>query len=145
MIEKEDNDYEQYYSNQKNLKNSSLFQEGISPFSSKKYPIENNMKINESNNFENSNNSFINNKNEVSFPLKVNDSNKKIEFASMIGNSNIQYNGNNILNSCCYLNQQEDGKYYEFKRVFLNDEQKDNLIPKNSTLISKVLDFLFNW
>ncbi len=32
-----------------------------------------------------------------------------------------------------------------FYRYHLNDEQKEYLMPRNSTLISKILDFFFNW
>mgnify|MGYP006873228879 CR=1 FL=1 len=36
----------------------------------------------------------------------------------------------------------DDSHFYRYP---LTDEQKEYLMPKNSTLISKILDFFFNW
>ena len=144
MIEKDDDNDVPYYSKHKDLGESYSLQNDISPFYSKKNPNVDNININPSFNFENSDSSFKINKTATSI-LNLNESNKKFEYESVPADNNMQFNGNNILNHCFYLNQPEDGKYYEFKRVFLKDAEKDYLLPKNSTLISKVLDFIFNW
>ena len=68
------------------------------------------------------------------------------------------YPNNNVLKSnkkkLSFLDdfpEQDNNDLYDlnddshFFRFHLNDEQKEYLMPRNSTLISKILDFFFNW
>ncbi len=66
-------------------------------------------------------------------------------------NYNTLKNNKKKLSFFDYFPEQENDDLYGlnddsyFFRYYLNDEQKEYLMPRNSTLISKILDFFFNW
>ena len=60
-------------------------------------------------------------------------------------NNNNNYNSYNMKNKSFFNDDNTNNDDLQFIRYPLNDEQKKYLTPRNTTIVYKILDFLFNW
>ncbi len=104
---------------------------------------EYNIEEDDSDDFNNENEEkFDFNSNKIISPFKENEN-------SIINNNNIEPKEetliyeNNIISNNIFEDNINDN--LQFMRYPLNDEEKRNLTPRNTSLIYKLLDYVFNW
>ena len=127
MKEYEENDSNDDFNNRNEFEDNSSSNEPISPLKQRE------------NNFTKSN------------PTHQNEDNTIHQSQNNYLNYNTLKNNKKKLSFLDDFPEQDNDDLYElsddshFFRFHLNDKQKEYLMPRNSTLISKILDFFFNW
>ena len=127
MKEYEENDSNDDFNNRNEFEDNSSSNDNISPLKQREnnFTKSNIIYQNEDNTIHQSQNNYLNYN-------ALKNKNKKLSFLDD------------------FPDQDNDDLYglsddSHFFRFHLNDEQKEYLMPRNSTLISKILDFFFNW